>query len=492
MREKNILFFLAALLLQLTCFSQNKNVLFEGVPVFHGAQIVGNYPNTPFIFTVPATGERPITFSIKNLPQGLVLDATTGIITGNVITPGEYKLKVTASNAKGQSEEDLKIVIGETLCLTPAMGWNSWNVFTKTLDEKMVIEMTDAMVKTGMRDLGYQYINMDDFWHADTRDSLGRPVPDPKKFPHGMKYLSDYVHSKGLKLGIYSCAGNMTCGRRFGGYTYEEIDAKAYADWGIDLLKYDYCYAPPTTKTAFARYSKMGSALKHSSRSIVFSICEWGFRHPWKWAQKADGSYWRVSPDIMDSWRFPSLWVFSMKAILNREEHLWKYAGPGHWNDPDMLIVGNYGKGLATSMGGIYKGMTDNEYQTHFSLWCMFSAPLLASNDLRSMNEATATILTNPEMLAINQDILGEQARPVYKMAGIRVYLKHLSNCSISVAVLNASGANKTFDLKASLLGLKDARTAHDVWKHTDIGTLKDKLALTIQSHQTIVLTLNK
>ena len=490
---KKITFIVFALLF-FSCYghAQNKNVLYEGLPVFHGAQTVGNYPNTPFLFTVPATGERPIAFSVKDLPQGLTLDANTGIITGKVTTAGEYKLKVTATNAKGKSEEDLKIMIGETLCLTPAMGWNSWNVFTKTLDEKMVMDMADAMVNTGMRDLGYQYIDMDDFWHADTRDSMGRPVPDAKKFPHGMKFLSDYVHSKGLKLGIYSCAGNMTCGRRFGGYTYEEIDAKTYAEWGIDLLKYDYCYAPPTTKVAFARYSKMGHALKTSGRSIVFSICEWGFRHPWKWGQKADGQYWRVSPDIMDSWKFPSIWVFSMKAILNREEKLWKYAGPGHWNDPDMLIVGNYGKGLATGGNGLYKGMTDVEYQTHFSLWCMLSAPLLASNDLRKMNEATATVLTNPEVLAIDQDVLGQQAKPVYKMGGIRVYVKHLSDGSLAVAILNTSGIEKHFDLKGSLLGIKGTMTVRDVWKHVNTGTLKDKLPLTIQSHETVVLKLSK
>ena len=472
--------------------AQNKNMLFERAPLFHGAQVTGNYPNTAFLFTIPATGERPITFSAKNLPSGLSLDASTGIITGNVAKAGEYVVKVSAANAKGKADEDLKIVIGETLCLTPAMGWNSWNVFTKTLDEQMVMDMADAMVNTGMRDLGYQYIDMDDFWHADTRDSMGRPVPDAKKFPHGMKYLSDYVHAKGLKLGIYSCAGNMTCGRRFGGYSFEEIDAKTYAEWGIDLLKYDYCYAPPTTKVAYDRYSKMGTALKKSGRSIVFSICEWGFRHPWKWSQKAGGQYWRVSPDIMDQWSFPSIWVFSMKAILNREEKLWKYAGPGHFNDPDMLIVGNYGKGLATGGDGMYKGMTDNEYQTHMSLWCMFSAPLLASNDLRKMNEPTTTILTNPEILAIDQDALGEQAKPIYKMSGIRIYLKHLSNGSLAVAVLNTTKHDKNFDLKPSLPGLKDSYTAHDVWKHSNVGTLKDKLPLSVKSHETIVLILSK
>ncbi len=492
MKQQPVLVFSLLILFHFGAFCQNKNVLYEGPPVFHGAQIVGNYPNTPFLFTVPATGARPITFTAKNLPAGLLLDPSTGIITGSVSSPGEYKLKVTVTNAKGNSEEDLKIVIGETLCLTPAMGWNSWNVFTKTLNEKMVMDMADAMVSTGMRDLGYQYINMDDFWHADTRDSIGRPVPDAKKFPHGMKYLSNYVHSKGLKLGIYSCAGNMTCGRRFGGYTYEEIDAKTYAEWGIDLLKYDYCYTPPTTKTAVERYSKMGTALKHSGRSIVFSICEWGFRHPWKWGQQVGGQYWRVSPDIMDSWKFPSIWVFSMKAILNREEKLWKYAGPGHWNDPDMLIVGNYGKGLATGGNGLYKGMTDVEYQTHFSLWCMFAAPLLASNDLRSMNEATAAILTNPEMLALDQDPLGEQAKPVYKMGCIRVYLKQLSDGSVAVAVLNTSAGEKKFDLRASMLDIQSVWRVRDLWKHEEAGAFKDKWALTVQPHQTIVLKLSR
>jgi len=208
--------------------------------------------------------------------------------------------------------------------------------------------------------------------------------------------------------------------------------------------------------------------------------------------QKAGGQYWRVSPDIMDQWQFPSIWVFSMKAILNREEKLWKFAGPGHWNDPDMLIVGNYGKGLATSWSGRYKGMSDLEYQTHFSLWCMFSAPLLASNDLRKMNEATANILLNPEILAIDQDMLGQQAQPVYKMGGIRVYLKHLSDGSLAVAVLNTTRSAKQYDLKASLLGIKDAWKVRDVWKHLDTGTLTDKLPLTIQSHETIVLKLSK
>ena len=492
MKKQNLLSILVLFLTTFSLFAQNKSLLFEGPPAFHGAKVIGNYPNTDFMFAIPATGTRPITFAAHNLPAGLTLDASTGIIKGKAGTAGEYKVQVTASNAKGRAGEEIKIVIGETLCLTPAMGWNSWNVFTKNIDEKMLMEMADAMVANGMRDEGYQYINIDDFWHSDSRDSSGKPVVDAKKFPHGMKYVSDYMHSKGLKLGIYSCAGNMTCGRRFGGYSYEEIDAKAYAEWGIDLLKYDYCYAPPLRKVAETRYATMGNALKHSGRSIVFSICEWGFRKPWQWTKKVGGSYARSTPDIMDSWKFPSIVVYSMMAILNREEKIWKYAGPGHWNDPDMLTVGNYGKGNATSAGGLFKGMTDTEYQTQFSLWCMFSAPLLSSCDLRKMNDATSAILTNPEILAIDQDELGEQAKPIYKMGDIRVYLKHLSDGSIAVAVLNTSKAVKNFDLKKSLLGLKGDYSAHDVWQHIDAGILKDKLSLTIKSHETIVLKISK
>jgi alpha-galactosidase len=184
----------------------------------------------------------------------------------------------------------------KVLCPTPPMGWNSWNVFASDINEKIVMQIADAMVNTGMSKIGYEYINIDDYWHADMRAADGKPLVDSVKFPHGMKYLADYVHSKGLKLGIYSCAGNMTCGRRFGGYGYEEIDAKAYAEWGIDLLKYDYCYAPWSRKAAVERYTKMGTALKNSGRDIVFSVCEWGIRKPWLWAEKAGGSYWRTTP----------------------------------------------------------------------------------------------------------------------------------------------------------------------------------------------------
>ena len=483
--------FLLSIFVSVQVFSQT-NLLFEGAPVFHGAKITGNYPYTEFLFTVPATGERPILFYAENLPEGLKIDNNTGIITGKISKAGEYKVRLKITNAKGRNDEELKIEIGDKLCLTPPMGWNSWNVFTNTLDEKLVMETADAMVSTGMRDLGYQYINMDDYWHATSRDADGKPVANAEKFPHGIKWLSDYVHSKGLKLGIYSDAGDKTCGKCFGGFQHEEIDAKVYAEWGIDLLKYDFCFAPIKKDVAIARYTKMGTALKNSGRSIVYSICNWGLFAPWKWGEQVGGNYWRTTPDIMDAWQRTPFWTGSFMSILKRQTNIDKYAGPGHWNDPDMMIVGNYGKGKATGGGGKYKGLSDLEYQTHMSLWSMLCSPLLSSCDLRNMNEATKNILLNPEIIAINQDELGEQAKMISSSAGIKIYKKNLKDGSVAVAVFNSSTSEKKFDLKESALGLEGTYNAHNVWQHIEAGILKDKITLTVKAHETIVLKFSK
>lgn len=470
--------------------AQTSALLFQGPPVFHGATITGNLPGTEFLFTVPATGQRPLSFTAQNLPAGLTIDAATGIIRGVVKDKGSYAVKVVAENAKGKTEETLHIEIGDKLCLTPAMGWNSWNVFTNTLDEKLVIETADAMVSSGMRDLGYQYINMDDFWHAVSRDADGKPVANAEKFPHGIKWLSDYVHSKGLKLGIYSDAGDKTCGKCFGGFQHEEIDAKVYAEWGIDLLKYDFCFVPWKKKEALTRYKKMGDALKASGRSIVYSICNWGLFNPWQWGENVGGNYWRTTPDIIDTWSGGPFWYGSFTSILKKQTKLYKYAGPGHWNDPDMMIVGNYGQGKATGQGK-WKGMTDTEYETHMSLWCMLNAPLLSGCDLRNMNEPTKNILLNPDILAINQDPKGEQAMLVSKKGGIWLYRRTLSDGSVAVAVMNYSrkALNKEYTADNLTGGEAKAVTVKNVWQHTT-STLNagDKLSLQLAPHQTAVL----
>ncbi|MCW5908295.1 MAG: putative Ig domain-containing protein [Chitinophagales bacterium] len=487
---------ITAALLLLFCFfngtAQLQQLLYEGPPVFHGAKVIGNRPGTDFLFTVPATGERPITFFSAGLPKGLNLEATSGIIRGKVNEAGEYKVKIIAGNSKGKTEQEITIVIGDKLCLTPPLGWNSWNVFTNTLDEKMVMDMADAMVHSGMRDLGYQYINMDDYWHDSTRAPDGKPVPNPEKFPHGIKWLADYVHSKGLKLGIYSDAGSKTCGKCFGSYGYEEMDANTYAEWGVDLLKYDFCFVPWKKMEAIARYKKMGDALKSSNRSIVYSICNWGLFKPWEWGPEAGGNYWRTTPDIFDIWRGGIPFVMSTMRILKKQNKILAYGKPGHWNDPDMLIVGNYGQGKATSWKGKFKGMTDVQYQSHMSLWAMMNAPLLSSCDLRNMNEATKKILMNPELLSINQDAKGESATLVLKKNGIWLYKKNLKDGSVAVAVFNTSKKEKQFELTLEQLGLTGTHIAHDVWQHTEAGILKDKMPLTVKGNETVVLRIKQ
>lgn len=436
-----------------------QTILYQGPPVFRGARIAGSRPGTEFIFTVPATGARPITFSANNLPEGLKLDASTGIIRGVVKQAGSYEVKVSASNKNGTAEQILKIEIGDKLCLTPPMGWNSWNVFTNTLDEKMVMQMADAMATNGMRDLGYQYINMDDFWHDSTRAADGKPVANPQKFPHGIKWLADYVHDKGLKLGIYSDAGTMTCGKCFGGYTFEELDAKTYAEWGVDLLKYDFCHVPWSKKEAVARYTKMGDALENSGRSIVYSVCNWGLFSPWKWVPQSGGNYWRTTGDIVDEWKGGNPWSMTVMNIMKRQNKLLSYGKHGHWNDPDMLIVGNNGKGKATGRDGKYKGLTNTQYYSHMALWAITNAPLLSSCHLGEMDEQTRQILMDPLLLEINQDELGNAAELISKSNGVWVYKKKLKS-STAYAYFNTTKASKKItSMKGDLVTLEPYQT---------------------------------
>ena len=456
-------------------------------PVSHVPARIGHKPSTPFFYYLPFTGTRPISFSFMSLPDGWSVDSM-GILTGFPSSPETLDLKVTAKNIHGTSTATFSIVVGDKLCLTPPLGWNSWNVFTTDIDENMLRQIADAMVETGMRDMGYQYINIDDFWHSDFRDSItGRPLVDPKKFPSGMKSLADYVHSKGLKLGIYSCAGSMTCGKRFGGFGFEEIDAKTYAEWGIDLLKYDYCFAPWSKNAAKKRYSAMGTALKNSGRSIVFSVCEWGLRNPWKWGSEVYGSYWRITPDIFDVWQKTSIWQYSVMNILYKAERLQKYAFAGGWNDMDMLLVGNKGMGKATSAKGKYKGLTQIEYQSHMSLWALFSSPLLSSSDLRSIDESTKSILMNSDLLSIHRDPLAAQVKIVKKKNNVRVYKKDLID-GFSLVILNSGDIPISFDLNnISDLSSSEVKNIFDIWTKSILNkTQLEKIS--ILPHQTIVL----
>ncbi|MDQ6843895.1 MAG: glycoside hydrolase family 27 protein [Bacteroidota bacterium] len=329
----------------------------------------------------------------------------------------------------------------------PPMGWNSWNHFQRDINEQLIMDEADAMVASGMKDAGYEYINLDDCWMSLERDKDGNLQSDPIRFPHGIKYLSDYVHKKGLKLGVYSSAGTKTCAGWPASLDHEEADAKMFAKWGVDYLKYDNCNNEG--RPAIARYTKMKNALDASGRPIVFSICEWGSNNPWEWAPTL-GGLWRTTGDISDNWN-------SMIHILDEQVGLNTFASKGHWNDPDMLEVGN-------------GGMTNTEYVTHFSLWSILAAPLITGNDLRHMSDDTHDILTNKEVIAIDQDPAAKEGYKLTDEGDKEVWVKPLADGSWSVLLLNRSDDRSFMTMKIQDLDIKKSGTytVRNLWSHRD------------------------
>lgn len=376
------------------------------------------------------------------------------------------------------------------LAKTPPMGWNSWNTFACDVNETIVRKAADAMVSSGMKDAGYLYVNIDDCWHGE-RDSLGFIHPDPDRFPSGMKALADYIHSKGLKIGIYSDAGWKTCGGRPGSRGYEYQDAMQYAKWGIDYLKYDWCNTEGLN--AEGAYLTMRDALYKAGRPIVFSMCEWGNSEPWKWA-KDIGHSWRTTGDIWPCWNCEynhgSWSSWGVLKIIDMRGDLRKYAGPGHWNDFDMMEVGN--------------GMSTTEDRSHFTLWCMLAAPLIAGNDLSSMTDETREILTNKGAIAINQDKLGIQSMIYSNKDSLTVFVKPLQSEEWAFCFLNRSKdarkikfnwvdhqisdtlSNQEVDFNKSIFNI------FDIWENKSIGSTKDEFETNMAGHDVKLLRLTK
>ena len=397
-------------------------------------------------------------------------------------------------NVKAQS----KAIDGSIIAPTPPMGWMTWNYFADNFNEKDIREMADAMVSSGMLKAGYDYLFIDDGWQGG-RDNKNNIIPDPVKFPSGIKALADYVHSKGLKLGIYSDAAPLTCAGYTASLNFEEQDAKTFASWGIDYLKYDYCGAPDDMEIAKTRYKKMGDALRKSGRDIAFGICEWGDRKPWLWGAQVGGQLWRTTADVRDKWK-------SLKPAKNAKDlhgtgagildivdysmNYAAYAGPGHWNDMDMLVVGLYGKkGPSGALGGT--GCTDTEYQSQMSLWTIMNSPLAATNDLRKMNAETKRILLNTEVIAINQDALGKQAVAKVNNEKWSVFVKPLSNGDFAVAILNRADNAQKANFSFAELGLTGNYEIRDLWQHKVIGKGK-KWDGKVISHETKLFRLKK
>jgi alpha-galactosidase len=368
------------------------------------------------------------------------------------------------------------------LALTPPMGWNTWNKFGCDVSDDLVRGMADAMVKSGMKDAGYQYVVIDDCWQV-SRDAQGNIVADAQRFPHGIKVVADYVHSLGLKFGIYSDAGALTCQKRPAGLGHEYQDARTYASWNVDYLKYDWCNTLPG-QDARSSYANIRQALDASGRPIVLSICEWGTHQPWLWGKEVGGNLWRTTGDIQDHWAGQQKWPDGsccsngMLDIADQNEPLYSAAGPGHWNDPDMLEVGN-------------GGMTTTEYRSHFSLWALMAAPLMAGNDLRSMAPEIREILTNKEVIAIDQDPLGRQGRRIAKDGDLEVWVKPLKDGDRTVILLNRGSSSQEIAVNWEQIGYPRHLSAavRDLWSHKDLGKFTGKFSASVESHGVVMVT---
>jgi len=470
-------------------------------PRINGAKVFGVRPGSPFLFAIPATGERPMQFSADNLPRGLKLDARTGRITGKLKKPGEIDVTLRAKNPLGAAEEKFRIVCGNTIALTPPMGWNSWNCFAGAVSEDKVKRAADALVKSGLAQHGWNCINLDDYWqnHRNSkdpalrgpfRDTSGNIVPN-SRFPD-MQGLAAYIHDLGLKAGLYSSPGPWTCGGCAGSWQHEEQDAKTYAAWGFDYLKYDWCsYVQADTNrtwpTAEQRkkyerdvlkqpYRVMHDALVKQPRDIVFSLCQYGMGNVWEWGAEVGGNCWRTTDDITDTWQ-------SMSGIGFKQDPAAPFAGPGHWNDPDMLIVGQVGWGRLHPTR-----LAPDEQYTHISLWCLLSAPLLIGCDLEKLDDFTLGLLENDEVLAVDQDSLGQEAGCVSANGTLRVFAKDLDDGAKAVGLFNLGDQPATVVANWSDLKLSGEQSVRDLWRQKDLGRFDREFTATVAPHGVVLV----
>jgi len=473
-------------------------------PRINGPNVFGVRPGSPFLFTIPATGERPMTFSVKHLPPGLKVEVKTGRITGVLKKKGEFTVTLRAKNLLGATEKKFSIVCGDQMALTPPMGWNSWNCFAGAVSEARVKSAADALVKSGLINHGWTYINVDDYWQnhrnskdqtlrGEFRDTNGCIVPN-SRFPD-MKGLADYIHSLGLKAGLYSSPGPWTCGGCAASWQHEEQDAQTYAQWGFDYLKYDWCSygsvasgvitnvaavksnGSPWKKDdeAIYPYKVMGKFLREQKRDIVFSLCQYGMADVWKWGGAVNGNCWRTTGDIVDTWK-------SMSNIGFKQDQAAPFAKPGNWNDPDMLIVGEVGWGKTHPTH-----LTPDEQYTHISLWCLLSAPLLIGCDMTQFDDFTLNLLSNDEVLALDQDALGKEATCVLNNGDLRVYEKPLEDGGHALGFFNLGSAPLNLDFnQLAQFGLAGKQHVRDLWRQTDVADVnaaEGVLPLKIRGH---------
>lgn len=438
-------------------------------PHINNALVYGVSPEKPVILRVAASGEKPMKYSAKNLPQGLSIDSVRGVVYGSVRNRGDYNVTLEAVNAKGKDAKTITIKVGDKIALTPPMGWNSWNCWGLGVTKQKVLESANTMIEKRLADYGYNYVNIDDGWESETRDSKGY-ISTNEKFSD-MKELGDWLHSHGMKFGIYSSPGDLTCGGYLGTLNHEKEDTEVWNSWGVDYLKYDCCgytknIAEDKDKSAATQlepYLKMERELRRLPRDVFYNVA-WGAENVCRWAYGVDGNSWRTTDDIRDTWESISDIGFRQQADK------WAYSLPGHWNDPDMLVVGKVG-----GWGGTLHDsqLTADEQYTHISLWALLAAPLLIGCDISQIDDFTFNLLCNNEVIAVDQDILGKQAKQEIVDGEIQIWKRPLYDGSYAVGIFNLGNRFAKVDLGKyfSKLGIEKLKSARDLWRQQDLNT---------------------
>jgi len=487
-------------------------------PKINGPRLFGVRPGRPFIYRIPCTGERPMAFSVVDLPAGLHVNSNSGIITGKAPTkPGSYLVRLKAKNSTGETEKEFSIVVGEQLALTPPMGWNSWYIHYHRVTDAVMRQAADVMVESGMADYGYSYVNIDDCWMriepeyykkakkrltsigknsivGDLRDNEGNILPN-ENFPD-MNAMTDYIHEKGLRTGIYTSPGPRTCQRYAGSYQHERQDAEQYAAWGFDFLKYDWCSYGEIYKERLKDsnddvvekkypYQLMGDILKSLDRDIVLNLCQYGMNDVWKWGDQV-GHCWRTTGDLglEEGSQLPGFYHIGM----SNAEH-WQYAGPGAWNDPDYILIGWVGAARGHGIGK-QTTLTDHEQYSYMSMWSLMAAPLVFSGDMAKLDEFTLNILCNSEVIDINQDALGKQARIVEKNEQTLTLAKPMEDGSLAVGLFNLADNPRNMSVHWDALGIEGVQKIRDVWRQKDLGEIDQQYTVEISRHGVMLVRL--
>ncbi len=470
-------------------------------PRLNGPRVYGVRPGSPFLYRIPATGIRPMTFRAEHLPAGLTLDSKTGIITGRLAKAGTHRVTLIAKNARGQAKREFEIVVGNQLALTPPMGWNSWYIHYDRVTEATLRNAADQMINTGMADYGYQYVNIDDCWMVKpgakepdlggpARDANGELLPN-KRFPN-LKGMVDYIHAKGLKAGTYISPGPTTCAGFAGSWQHEAQDARRFAAWGFDFLKYDWCSyggkaGGNTVDHLKQPYQQMWRELQQLDRDIVFNLCQYGMGDVWKWGGEV-GHCWRTTGDLglERGARLPGFY----RIGLSNARH-WEFARPGAWNDPDYILIGWVGD--AHGMGeGRQTTLTPNEQYSYMAMWSLMAAPLIFSGDMAKLDAFTLNVLCNAEVIAVDQDPLGKQARLLRQTRREFVLVKELADGSRAVGLFNLGELPAKIAVSWGELGLTGRQRARDLWRQKELGTFREMFQAEVPRHGVSLVTLRR